>query len=104
MEQVSAEPASNDWANFNGLFKQKGLGLHITNELIDGDIICYGHPGIAYGLVSGMYYTNYCNNSNQSFGIVYLINGANIDTISDNGPFYQIEEQVANLIYSLLTY
>ena len=41
--------------HLNGLYKCKGLGLHITDDLIEGSRLI-GHTGEAYGLLSNMFY------------------------------------------------
>ena len=69
--------AENNGDNYNGFFKQYGLGLHHTN-LNTSDIInnpdffggFVGHAGDAYGLISDGYFSE-----KQNFGFVIITNG-----------------------------
>ncbi|ACB84313.1 serine hydrolase domain-containing protein [Natranaerobius thermophilus] len=107
MKQVSVSSCAQDWTDFDGLFKKQGLGLHITDELLEDGITLYGHPGIAYGLLSGVYFTDHTEQTEQSrrennFGIVYLINGANTEIPGSSDTFYEIEEEIAKTVYDSL--
>lgn len=61
--------------NYYNLFNQWGLGLHITTNTANGDIVIddekfYGHPGEAYGLISDMYFSK-----GKNFGVIFMTNG-----------------------------
>ncbi len=103
MEQVSFETEQQTTGNLLGLFRKMGLGLHITTDLIspitDGnnEVVTIGHPGIAYGMVSGCYY-----NRDNDFAMVYLINGANTVQRGDYSKFYKVEEEVVKYLYNFV--
>ena len=79
---------------FYGLYKQKGLFIHITDDLIPG-IRLYGHLGDANGLLSAVYFS-----FKKNFGIVFVMNGG--DHLAGKTGFYKIEEQVFREGYRLL--
>jgi CubicO group peptidase (beta-lactamase class C family) len=79
---------------FYGLYRQKGLFIHITDDLIPG-MRMYGHFGDALGLLSAMYF-----NPQNKFGIIFVMNGG--DHIAGKSGFYRIEEQVFREGYRLL--
>lgn len=74
----------------NGLYKCKGLGLHITDDLIEGSRLI-GHTGEAYGLLSNMFY-----DENRKFGYIMMLNGNNYK-FGDDG-FTKVEKEVAKII------
>lgn len=76
-----------------GLYKQKGLHVHITDDLIAGERL-YGHAGDAYGVLTGMYFSK-----EHDFGLVYCINGAQLE---QGGAFSKVEEEVAQVLYAHL--
>jgi CubicO group peptidase (beta-lactamase class C family) len=73
----------------NGLYKQKGLHVHITVDLIPGERL-YGHAGDAYGVLTGMYFSK-----QSDYGLVYCINGAKIE---QGRAFFTVEEDLAQLL------
>lgn len=75
---------------FNGLYKQKGLLVHITDDLIDSERL-YGHAGDAYGVLTGMYFSK-----EHDFGFTYCINGAQV---KPGHTFFTVEEELARLLY-----
>lgn len=85
--------------NYWGLFNSWGLGTHITTQIEGGDNVLnglnmYGHPGEAYGLISGMYYEK-----EEKIGLVYLINGSGAGySINDQSSFYSIERELFDII------
>lgn len=74
----------------NGLYKCKGLGLHITDDLIEGSRLI-GHTGEAYGLLSNMFY-----DENRKFGYIMMLNGNNYK-FGDDG-FTKVEKEIAKII------
>lgn len=61
--------------NYYNLFNEWGLGLHITTNTPNGDIVIdeekfCGHPGEAYGLISDMYF-----GKEKNFGLIFISNG-----------------------------
>jgi CubicO group peptidase (beta-lactamase class C family) len=84
------------WRNRNnsGFFKQSGLFIHITNDLIPG-VRLYGHSGDAMGLLSAMYF-----NPRNNFGIIFIMNGG--DHSAGDSGFYKIQEQVFRESYLIL--
>ena len=74
----------------NGLYKCKGLGLHITDDLIEGSRLI-GHTGEAYGLLSNMFYAE-----NRKFGYIMMLNGNNYK-FGDDG-FTKVEKEIAKII------
>lgn len=82
--------------NYYNLFNQWGLGMQITTNTANGDIVMpattmIGHPGEAYGLISDMYFEK----KNQ-FGIIFITNGyySGGYEFGDSTAFYVPEEQV----------
>ncbi len=73
-----------------GLYKQKGLYFHITDNLVPGQRLI-GHSAEAYGLIGDAYY-----DSDTKYGVVFLMNGGNYD---HSAPYYPIENQVAKILY-----
>ncbi len=93
--------ADNNGDNYNGFFKQYGLGLHHTN-LNTTDIIYnpeffggfVGHAGDAYGLISDGYFSE-----KQDFGFVIITNGCLIPfEKGKNSSFYKFEEEIFKLV------
>jgi len=78
----------------DAMFKQYGLGIHTTRDLIEGET-WIGHSGEAYGLLSNMYF-----NPNTRTGIIFVMNGATVK--KGNRAFYDIEEAVFNAVYRIL--
>ena len=74
----------------NGLYKCIGLGLHITDDLIEGSRLI-GHTGEAYGLLSNMFY-----DENRKFGYIMMLNGNNYK-FGDDG-FTKVEKEIAKII------
>lgn len=74
----------------NGLYNYKGLGLHITDNLIEGHRLI-GHTGEAYGLLSNMFYEE-----NSGFGYIMMLNGSDYEFGEDG--FTEIEKEIAKII------
>ncbi len=96
MHEISVKTDKGGPATFNGLYKKKGLGIHITDELLDGYTL-YGHSGAAYGVITNTYYTRH---QDTNFGIIVLINGANTSESGIRGPFSRLEEELVDLFYT----
>jgi CubicO group peptidase (beta-lactamase class C family) len=87
--------------NYNGFFKQYGLGLHQTNkngsDLISKPEIFgkfIGHAGDAYGLISDAYFSE-----KEDFGFVIITNGSFDPFIKGkNSSFYDFEEAIFKII------
>jgi CubicO group peptidase (beta-lactamase class C family) len=87
--------------NYNGFFKQYGLGLHQTNKnesdsvnnpAVFGSFI--GHAGDAYGLISDAYFSE-----KEDFGFVIITNGSFDPFVKGkNSSFYDFEEAIFKLI------
>lgn len=77
----------------DGFFRYSGLQFHVTEDLIAGNRLI-GHSGDAYGLLSGMYF-----HKQEQWGLIFLMNGL---IQSKNGVFFDAEQQLADLFYSLL--
>lgn len=75
----------------DGLYKQKGLNFHITDELVPGQRLI-GHAAEAYGLIGDAYY-----DPDTKYGLAFLINGGNYTT---SAPYYPIENKLAKILYN----
>ena len=88
---------------WNDFFLSYGLGIHrITNtpggDIIFSDLNMFGHPGIAYGLLSDMYV-----DLDQGTGIVFITNGSKRRyTYGDSSSFYQLEEDIFDAFQSTI--
>ena len=88
------------WENF---FRSYGMGIHILTNTEEGDIIfpewnMVGHPGIAYGLLSDMYF-----DKNRKSGIVFVTNGSKKSfEYGKHTSFYQVEEDVFEAVHPYL--
>lgn len=96
MHSISVETDKGGAATFWGIYTKKGLGIHVTEEFVDG-LTMYGHPGGAYGIITDLYYTR---DEAENVGIVFLINGCNEEIFGDRSAYYLIEEALADLLYS----
>lgn len=101
---------SNHWT-FNGengdtwdaFWQSYGLGVHRLLNRDSADIIfpdrtMAGHPGIAYGLLSDMYF-----DPATRTGVVFITNGSKQDY--EYGPgtaFYRVEEEVFRILFGYL--
>lgn len=77
--------------SMNGLYKEKGLNFHISDDLVPGQRLI-GHSAEAYGLIGDAYY-----DPDSKYGLVFLMNGGNY---KNSAPYYGVETQVAQLLYS----
>ena len=88
------------WEDF---FLSYGLGIHRTLNKSNADIIfpdrkMTGHPGIAYGLLSDMYFDR-----STKTGIIFITNGSKIEyKYGKETTFYQVEEDVFQTFYPIL--
>lgn len=87
--------------NYYNLFNAWGLGLHITTNRANGDIVIgeerfYGHPGEAYGLISDMYF-----DKEKDFWLIFITNGyygSSGYPLGNSSAFYLPEEESFKLI------
>ena len=86
--------------NANGLFRNWGLGIHLStntkgnDEIFSGNVNLFGHSGDAYGLVSDAFV-----DIKKGIGFVFITNGSGKPYApSDSSSFYAIEKDVFNLI------
>ena len=106
-----AQMLENHWTfekdngdTWNRFFLSYGLGVHrITNQdtsdIIFPDRKMFGHPGIAYGLLSDMYF-----DPKTKSGIVFITNGSkHAFDYGAHTSFYQVEEDVFNAVYPLIS-
>lgn len=84
----------------DGAILAYGLGMQVLTEsggdsLFPGCAGWVGHPGIAYGLVAGLWVQ-----PSTGRGLVYLVNGsaAPFDTLQGQSRFLVVEEQIAGVL------
>ena len=77
-----------------GFYKMKGLNVHITDDLLNGERML-GHAGEAYGLLSDMYFSE-----DHDFGIIFIMNGGKYG-FGEN-VFYNVEEEVCTILKNYL--
>jgi hypothetical protein len=88
------------WENF---FLSYGFGIHRTTNQESADIVfpdrcMQGHPGIAYGLLSDMYF-----DKTTKSGIVFITNGSKKKyEKGQSTTFYQVEEDIFSVVYPFL--
>lgn len=88
------------WEDF---FLSYGYGSHQTTNTDSADIIfpdrnMVGHPGIAYGLLSDMYI-----HPESGSGVIFVTNGSKKSYhYGEKTSFYQVEEDVFNVLYPYL--
>ncbi len=89
--------------SYEGLMQSWGKGLHISsgkkeNDKIFKGVTMIGHPGEAYGLLSGMYY-----NKSKGIGFIYITNGSKKSFVyGKTSSFYRLEEELFNTIFNYL--
>ena len=94
------EGNGDTWSDF---FLSYGLGIHRLTNRDSADIIfpdrkMLGHPGIAYGLLSDLYF----DPESQS-GIVFITNGSQQEFgYGKNTSFYQVEEDIFEATFPYL--
>jgi CubicO group peptidase (beta-lactamase class C family) len=101
---------ANQWAyngsngnTSNDFFHSYGLAIHRTLNRDSADIVfpdreMAGHPGDAYGLLSGMYF-----DKGSRSGIIFITNGGKQITASgQQTAFYKVEEDVYAEAYLFL--
>ncbi len=88
------------WDEF---WQSYGLGIHIISNREGKDVIfpdrkMWGHPGIAYGLLSDMYI-----DPETGSGVIFVTTGSNrpFET-SERSSFYAMEQEVFDLLYPYL--
>lgn len=89
--------------DYSGLFKQWGLGVHITTQIVKKDIVfpnkkMTGHPGEAYGLISDWYM-----NLETGEAVIFMTNGsARAYQTGSKSAFYALEEDVFQAVFLIL--
>lgn len=84
---------------WDGFFNSYGLGVHrITNtpekDMIFPEMKMTGHPGIAYGLLSDLYF-----NAETETAVIFVTNGSKKEySYGKNTTFYQPEEDVFRIL------
>ncbi len=78
----------------NPAFQKYAIGLHHTNNVLKG-IEMTGHPGQAYGLLSGWYYTR-----QHGIGIAVIITGGLYKETGEE--FYDVERKIYAAIQTYL--
>lgn len=88
---------------WDGFFHSYGLGLHVIENRENADVIfpdrtMAGHPGIAYGLLSDMYF-----DTRTGTGVIFITNGSKTSyAYGKTTTFYQPEEDVFNILNTYL--
>jgi len=98
----SNENGIENGATWDGFWFSYGMGLHHVSgkkgDQLLGSFPLFGHPGIAYGLLSDFYI-----NRDNKIGLIFITNGSkNAFKEADNSGFYQVEMDVANALNTLL--
>ncbi|MCU0437794.1 MAG: beta-lactamase family protein [Raineya sp.] len=89
--------------DYHGLFKQWGLGVHITTQTLKSDLVfpnkkMTGHPGEAYGLISDWYM-----NLETGEAVIFITNGSAVPyKTGSKSAFYTPEEETFQLVYQFL--
>ena len=101
--QMMMQPAwafdGNNGDTWEEFFMSYGLGIHIITNTDSADIILpnldmSGHPGIAYGLLSDMYF-----DKQSGTGIIFITNGSKLPfEYGESTSFYQVEEDIFKAI------
>ena len=92
----------NNGDTWDGFFLAYGLGLHLITNTPEKDVIfpgleMAGHPGIANGLLSDLYF-----NTKTKTAVIFVTNGSKTEyEYGKNTTFYQPEEDVFELLYPL---
>ncbi len=87
----------------DGFFHSYGLAIHRTlnrdfSDIVFPDRKMMGHPGDAYGLLSGMYF-----DKESRSGIIFISNGGKQMTQKgEKTAFYKVEEDVYSAAYHFL--
>ncbi|HRS99729.1 MAG TPA: serine hydrolase [Bacteroidales bacterium] len=106
-EETCSEMFTSQWNyngtngnNYYGLFRNWGLGVHITTSTSGGDIVLasstsmFGHPGEAYGLVSDAYIDTL-----RQIGFIFITNGVGTGYQTNNySAFYTVEQDVFDAV------
>ena len=81
--------------NYGGLFELWGLGLHIDGFPPLPGSLMWGHPGEAYGLLSGTYHVQ--TPDGCDFRFVYLLNGMQASPELGLNGWYTVENDLHDL-------
>lgn len=94
---VFAGENGDTWGNF---WHSYARGVHFIQNRENGDIIfpdrtLWGHPGIAYGLLSDFYI-----DPNTQSGVIFFTNGSmNEFEYAEGSSFYEVEANVFQVLY-----
>lgn len=104
-----AEMRSEAWAfdgsngdSYGGLFERWSLGLHLDDfqansfPVAGNQAKSWGHPGEAYGLISGAYHVT--SDDGCRFRFAYLINGMNPSPNLGSDGWYTVENELHEMI------
>ena len=89
-------------SNYGGLFEAWGLGLHVdefeseSHPTSGQQATAWGHPGEAYGLISGAYHVVTSDGCRWKFA--YLVNGMNPEPSLGEGGWYSVENALHNIL------
>ncbi len=101
MQSISWQYDGNNGNSYDNLMQAWGKGMHISSgrkveDLIFKDLEMIGHPGEAYGLISGMYFSKA-----RRIGFIYITNGSKKPfTYGKTSSFYRLEEELFDLIFN----
>jgi len=87
--ELMETPAWQDHA-LEGFYRQKGLNLHILDHDVYSDYQFYGHSGMAYGILTQMYY-----DPKKDTCMIFFINGSQSNY--KNG-LHEIEREVVKTL------
>lgn len=109
-ETAVAEMLASEWTydgtngdTWEGFFHSYGLGIHHITNTAEKDIIfpdrrMSGHPGIAYGLLSDLYF-----DPESKVAVIFITNGSQKEYVyGEQTSFYQPEEDVFSILYPFL--
>ncbi|MDN5203033.1 serine hydrolase domain-containing protein [Fulvivirgaceae bacterium BMA10] len=95
---------SDNGDHHDKLMQAWGLGFHLTNngekeDVVFPDVKMVGHPGEAYGLISGMYFDKVKKN-----GVIFMTNGSQEDfQVAEGSAFYQLEHDIYEHVFTYIS-
>lgn len=96
MQQVVWTYQDNNGDPYEGVFHAYASGNHTTQNILPGQTLI-GHPGEAYGLVSGVYFS-----PSENYGIIFLLNGGVWDKGTYSG-WYNVEEEIFQACFKAIS-
>ena len=94
--------AVSNGSTYGGLFEAWGLGLHIdafhseSHPAPGQEATAWGHPGEAYGLISGAYHVVTSDGCRWKFA--YLLNGMNPEPTLGEDGWYSVENALHDIL------